>query len=350
MTYVLDQQPKRDILDFSANINPLGPPTHTQEKWNACYHEVDVYPEPSYRQARQQIASKESLDSEQVLLTNGGAEAIYLVAHMMRGKKALIVHPTFSEYEHACHQHNVQVESLFFSGDTYDQLEMHEMLRKLPHVDLIFLGRPNNPTGHMLARHSLLMILNEAQKEHTYVVIDEAFIDFVEDAAEQRMSAYINMYSYLIVLRSMTKMYAIPGLRLGYILAQRHIIEQLRAGQIAWSVNGPAAHLVQHLLQQDSFVHQTRQWLIEEKRFLDDHLRLLNFRMSISTCNFYLLFDDERPGDVAPWFTFLLERGIMARHTVNFTGLAGTCLRLAVRTRMEHEKLVGVLKLWRNQS
>lgn len=335
---------EQELLDFSANINPMGPPEAVQRLWSELLERTAVYPDPDYSEAVASIAAHNDVKADQVLLTNGGAEAIFLAARLLSGGSALIVHPTFAEYERACAHYNVHTEMLI--ADPEKPFPEEEVMRRLPAVNGLFLCRPNNPTGIMIPQDCIVRLLRCALRSNTLLIVDEAFVDFVADE-QASLVPLLDEFPNLILTRSMTKMYALPGLRIGYALAQPHQTKEMAAYRMPWSVNAPAALLTPELLKDMAFPIRTRQWLQVELEWLQARMQQLQFTMSASWANFYLLSDPLSLQDASKLYTFLLQGGILPRHTETFPGLEGAALRLAVRSRYENERLLERLAEWR---
>lgn len=331
-----------EILDFSANLNPFGPPLQTQEWIKQAFLSLKSYPDPNYRELTEALAGCEGIDSQQILVTNGGAEAIFLVAQHFKDQKALIVQPTFVEYERACHLHNITVENVFLQGEEF-ALPIDKVIQKMKEVQVVFLCRPNNPTGTVVKVEDIVRILEAGEQCETTVVIDEAFVHFLPD--EEKLTRMVEQFSNVILLRSLTKIYTLPGIRIGYVIARENVIEQLRNLQIPWSVNALATNVVPHFLENDSFVRETREWLKLELDWLKTELSQLNFLYSLSEVNFYLLKDPHHDSDEL--FSYLAKNRIIARHTYNFKGLDGRYLRFALRNSEDNRYLIRTLKHWR---
>lgn len=339
----------RDLLDFSANLNPLGPPSWLKDALHDQNETITRYPDPSYSKSTLSIANYEGVEQDQVLLTNGGAEAIFLVAKYFENKKAVIVHPTFSEYERACKHYHIDVEDMFYEQESSFDLPISIIVEKLKEKDVIFLCRPNNPTGTVIAEEYLQLLLEEGKKTETYIVVDEAFVDFLPTSIPS-LTSWLASYPNLILLRSLTKIYTIPGLRIGYMMACPTIINILKNIQIPWSINSLVDAVVPKLLEDRIFLESTRAWLCEQTKAVYEMLSELDFYISPSQVNFYLLRDKKQPDRTEDLFHFLIEYGILTRHTHNFKGLNGKFLRIAIRSKEENERLLAVLQKWRNES
>ncbi|HWO95838.1 MAG TPA: threonine-phosphate decarboxylase CobD [Bacillus sp. (in: firmicutes)] len=346
---LLHMKTDRKLLDFSANLNPLGPPSWLKDALNDHYETIMRYPEPAYSKSSAAVANHEGIEQENILLTNGGAEAIFLAAKYFEKGKALIVHPTFLEYERACRHYHIEVEDLFYEHGNGFTLPVPVLREKLKEKDVIFLCRPNNPTGTVIAEEVLQLLLEEGKKTGTYVVVDEAFADFLPSSIPS-LSAWLASYPNLILLRSLTKMYTIPGLRIGYMMAHPTIINALKEEQIPWSINSIVDAVVPKLLEDSGFVEQTRAWLREQSEYVYKTLTSLDFYISPSQVNFYLLRDEKQQKRTEELFHFLLEHGIVTRHTHNFKGLNGDYVRIAIRSKEENEQLLAVLQKWREES
>jgi threonine-phosphate decarboxylase len=338
-----------ELYDFSANLNPLGPPSWFQKELQVITKNLSAYPDPTYREARTAIGDCVGMDYHQVMVTNGGAEAIFLVAKVFEGKKALIVQPTFTEYEQACRHYRVEVEEVYLEQTKNFQFPLEEVIQRLDEVDVLFICRPNNPTGTIIKEETLRQIIEYGAQLNKSIVIDEAFSDFLPQEIEP-LTDWVNKYPNVILLRSLTKMFTIPGLRIGYILADQQIIERCLSFQVPWSVNSIAAGMVPLLIKDTQFVERTRDWIEKQLAILKVNLLELDYDMSSTLVNFYLLQDRRFPEKTEELYHFLLVNGILPRHTHNFKGLEGRHLRLAVRTERENEKLLHLLRQWREKA
>lgn len=334
-----------EVIDFSANLNPLGAPEWLPQQLFESLSELEAYPDPDYSAARRAIAQHEGLPPAQVRLTNGGAEAIFLAAALLaeRGARCVtVVQPTFCEYARACSHYGISVRDLALAGDGF-YLDEARALAAMRDSDALFLCRPNNPTGTLVERELIERMLAEGQRHGSVLVVDEAFVDFV--TPDERLTPLLARYDNLLLLRSMTKLYTIPGLRLGYLLGAEAVVARIAALQLPWSVNALAAALVEPLLADMDYHARTLAWLDTERPWLEHELRSLGLRVVPSRANFLLLQDSgARP--MSALLEHLARSGILARHTHNFTGLDGAWLRIAVRTRHDNEQLVKAVADW----
>ena len=330
-------------LDFSANINPLGPPDALKMKWNDFYKKVTVYPDPYSITLKEQLSKKEQVPIDSLLVGNGGAELITLAARMLEGKKVLLIQPTFSEYEHACRVNRCEIIIHQLEAPDFE-LNLDGIHQKLRDADALFFCNPNNPTGIHYTKSDMIMMMEECEKHDCLFILDEAFYDFLEDY--QSLLPYIKRFPHLIVIRSMTKMFAIPGIRLGYAAGDPATIAKLQNLQSHWSTNAIALAAGELCIEEEAFIRRTQTYIANERKRLFTYHKKQGFMISASKVNFYLLQDPYRKDQFA-LFEFLLKKGIIPRHTFNFPGLEGNWLRFAIKNSQENEQLMEVLNQWR---
>lgn len=342
------------LLDASANLNPLGPPAWLPG-WLAARLQGGAealarYPDPDYRDARAAIAAEDGVAPEGVLLTNGGAEAITLAAALHArehpGTPVAIVEPTFAEYARACAAHGLPVIHLGLEPPDF-RFDPEAMVDALGEARLIFLCRPNNPTGTLVSRARVERLLELTAERGCRVVVDEAFIDFVGSdggqAANEALTPLLSRFEHLILLRSLTKRFTLPGLRLGYLLAARETVCDAGACQPAWSVNGLAAALVAPLLADREFAERTEAWLVTERPRLQTGLAALGLEVMPSRANFFLVRHPGGREATRRLLPALLRRGVLVRHTESFMGLDGGWLRLALGDAASNKRLLSAL-------
>ncbi|MFD6206595.1 threonine-phosphate decarboxylase CobD [Peribacillus sp. NPDC060253] len=337
----LEIEMPESVLDFSANINPLGPPLRIKERWTEFFDGILQYPDPHAVELTKSIAKKEALPEQAVLVGNGGAEIIMLVANKLANKKVLIIQPAFAEYAEACLAAGCEVDFHQLEEPEW-QLDLDRLIPRLSNYDAIFLCTPNNPTGVSFKRDDVKELINECQKADCLVVMDEAFYDFTEDSFSY--ASLINQFPHLLILRSMTKIFAIPGLRIGYLLAAPDIIKRVKTYKPHWSVNHVALEVGKICLAEEAYMRKTRDYIQLQKQKLFRFYEEQGLIVSNSTVNFYLVKDES-----LSLFPFLLKKGIVPRHTYNFPGLDGLWLRFAVKSERDNEALMEGVRQWRKQ-
>ncbi|WP_159462145.1 histidinol-phosphate transaminase [Halobacillus sp. Marseille-P3879] len=326
--------------DFSVNVNPLGPPRWLKEEWNDYFSLVTQYPDPANKQLIEILAEVEGVDSRHLLVGNGASELLQLIGRHFAGQKIVIVEPTFSEYRMIGHTFGCEIESAFLTEEEDWELPVKRIVEKAEEADLVVICNPNNPTGVHYEVNDLLLLLQEIE---AYLLVDEAFYDFVEE--EPTLLSYVEKYSNLLVLRSLTKMYAIPGIRVGYLTAGREIIESIAPFQPTWSVNGVAQVVAERCVRDERFRFKTRQFVQSERKRIFPKINDLGFSITNTSVNYYLLGGCSKLGETL--LPYLLENGIAARHTYNFPRINGDSLRLCINTKEANDVLVEKLAGWR---
>lgn len=340
------------VLDVSANLNPLGPPAWLPGWLTARLAEPETlarYPDPGYAEAHAAIAAHEGLAMDQVLLTNGGAEAIFLAAALQArewpGVPTAIIEPTFAEYTRACAAHELPVVTLPLAPPEF-RLDVEAIAAGLGEARLLWLCRPNNPTATLVPKPDVERLLALTAARGCRLVVDEAFVDFIGDPRES-LTPLLADHPHLVLLRSMTKHFTLPGLRLGYLLGAPEAVAAARACQPAWSVNALAASLVAPLLADRDFARRTEGWLAAERPRLQAGLEALGLEVVQSRANFFLVrhsgSGEQGREATRALLPALLRRGVLARHTESFAGLDGGWLRLALRDAEDNERLLAAL-------
>lgn len=332
-----------ELLDFSSNINPLGVQPKVREAVSRAMERVEQYPDPLCRRLVAALAEKERVREEQLLCGNGGADLIYRFAYGLRPKKAMLPAPAFAEYEEALRQ--VDTEMIFQNLNHKKQVD-DAFVEALPgDVDAVFLCNPNNPTGLLTERGRILKLLEKAGRTGTLVFLDECFLDFAEEDVEAADGApegytlkdYLEEFPNLVILKSFTKMYAIPGLRLGYVLSSdRGLLERMRLAGQPWSVGGLAQEAGIAALEDAEFPRRTREFVKRERSFLKAEMEKLGFFVYDGAAN-YLCFCV--PGERA-FYEKMLEQGIVIRRCGNYRNLDAEHYRVAVRAHEENRRLL----------
>lgn len=343
---VYETPPGKDTwIDFSANINPLGLPQRIRQTLVDNIEAIVHYPDPTGAELKQAIAKRYDILWEEIVLGNGAAELLYVFFHTFHPKKVLLPVPSFSEYERSARSAGLCVEYLFLSPEKNFSLVWEEIFARLPQVDCLVLGNPNNPTGELLSCESIENLLREAEKYSVWILVDESFIDFREDAACYTVGGLTKKYPKLVILHSLTKFYAIPGLRLGFGIMRPAIVQKMDMGKDPWNVNLLAQKAGVAALSDQAYRQDTWREILQETGFLLSELKQFStLCVYMPTVNF-LFMDLFHTGFLAADFTEQMkQRGILIRDCSNYPGLEATYIRIAVRTHAENEKLIEAFK------
>ncbi|WP_239696770.1 threonine-phosphate decarboxylase CobD [Paenibacillus oryzisoli] len=338
-------RPKELFLDYSSNMNPLGPPEVVKEILAASWRDIVKYPDPAVRELRRKLAQKYEIDPESILVGNGAAELIDLIIRVVQPSMTGLARPSFSEYEEAVHKTGGRLTNIPLSPQHLFELQWPDVEAVLPDVDLFFLGHPNNPTGKLIPRN----VLNNLVQSQRKIVLDEAFMDFVPQESEHSLLKLASTSANLIVIRSMTKFYSIPGIRLGFMVAHPELIQRLRQQQVQWSVNYLAQQMGVAVLDDDGFEQSTREWLRVEKPWLVEQLRHMGLEVVPSDVNFLLFSFPVASGiTVKQAQQYMGHQGILIRDASLFQGLNERYCRVAIRLREDNERLVQALSQMMN--
>lgn len=344
--------PEDKILDFSASINPLGVPRGVAEALAAAIDRLCHYPEPYSEGLCEHLAHLFGVGTDSILCGNGSAELIYLLPRALKPARVIIPEPTFSEYERACRiagtkrvigyrlkrEDDFDVSPAAFAGRIVEACASGSTSRKggsrpaKPKV-MAFLCNPNNPTGRLVAKSDVLALAEVAREHGCYLVVDEAFLDFCpgESVLDKVMEN-----PCLIVVRSMTKFYALSGLRIGYAVLHPSVYRLVLPYKEPWTVNALAQKAAIEVTKDISFQKASLAAMAEEKAFVEGELKKLAIEFVPSRANYYLLRLDRALEKKAA----LEKKGILVRDCSNFAGLGQGFLRIAVRSRRENEILM----------
>jgi L-threonine-O-3-phosphate decarboxylase len=335
-----------EILDFSSSVNPLGPSKKAFEAAKKAFSQIAAYPDSNSNELRQVIASHfGSINKDNVVVGNGSTELMYLFAEtfLKKGETALIPAPSFGEYESAVRKTG-EIPKFVKLGRSFN-VEAATFEKEISGTKIIFLCNPNNPTSILIPKETLTDIIERALEHDSLVFLDEDFLEFVEEEKTLTRIGKINTYPNLFILRSFTKIFGLTGLRVGYGIANEEIINVLSCAKIPWNVNCLAQAAAVAALKDEEHLHVTRELIKKEKAWLHAELgKFDSFKFSAPDANFFFI-DIHKSGLTASELkSKLLKQGILIRDCTSFRGLDEFYVRIAVKTRVENEQLIGALK------
>lgn len=328
------------LVDFSANINPLGMPEPLKQALIAQIGVAERYPDVEYQRLHQQLAAHHDVPAEWILAGNGETESIYTLAQGLEPKRAMLVTPGFAEYRRALVQVGCQISEFPLSEEEGWQLTERLLPALTAELDCLFLCTPNNPTGLYPDAALLAAIVERCRVLSITLVVDEAFLDFLPD--EPGLIPLLGNNPHVWVLRSLTKFYAIPGLRLGYLLnSDADAMAQLRQRQMPWSINAFAALAGERVLHDREYQQATWHWLASERDGLLSQLRgFSGITVWEGRANYLFLRCNVAELDLQQ---ALLTRHVLIRSCANYPGLDGRYYRVAIRSREENARLCQAL-------
>lgn len=336
-TYGLREE---EFIDFSANINPLGPSPLVWDALQTALPGIVHYPCPEGKELKAKLAGHLGVPVKQLVLGNGGAELIYLLSRFFAPRRIIVTAPTFGEYGQGVLY--PQILKVKLSPEKEFRLELAVFQEIVQRGDLIFLGNPNNPTGVVTPRNIILQLAALAADRGAVLVVDEAFMDFVQDS--QSVVQDVANYRELIVVGSLTKIFALPGLRLGYLVAREDLAGELEQVLPPWRINSLAQAAGIASLTDEAHLRASKQVIAGERKFLADGLRNLGFRVFPGKANFLLLNGGALGMTGEALQSYLGPKGVLIRLCHSFDNLDEYYFRIAVRSRKENEKLMGLIK------
>lgn len=329
------------ILDFSASINPLGPPKSAIAAIHAHLVELNHYPDPEYTLLRQALGNFHQLSPDWILAGNGVAELLTWVGRDLSQLSATVLFtPAFTDYYRALKTFDCQIE-------TYPLLSKNESFSvnaELPkitnsHTKGILINNPHNPTGYLFSRDSILPYL----EKFALVVIDEAFMDFLTPEQQQSLIDLVPSHPNLVILRSLTKFYSLPALRLGYAIAHPERLQRWQAWRDPWCVNSLAAAAGIAVIEDVEFQQQTWTWLERAKSELFTGLSQISGLNPLPNAANYLLVQTEIAGSLLQK-QLLQSDHILIRDCLSFPELGDRYFRVAVRLENENQRLIEALQ------
>ena len=333
--------PVEQIIDFSASINPLGPPAAVLRAIRSALKQIVHYPDPDCRQLRHELAQRCGLDPDMILVGNGSSELVHLLPRALRIRSALIIGPTFEEYARALLEAGSVVQYIHAKREQRFRPPLQAVLERLSakrsKFDAVFLCNPNNPTGQVMNRRALGMLAEVVERQQGWLIVDEAFIDYCH---EQSVVSLLNEHPRMVVLRSLTKFYAMPGLRIGYLLGTSKVLGLVKERQPPWSVNSLAQEASCAVLQDEAYAKKSRMFMENERSCFVRRLRSVSgLQVYSSAANFVLI---GLPGwtSAGEVTDRLASERLLVRDCSTLPGLTMQMIRVAIRTAKENQRLL----------
>ena len=340
--YKLKRETGVEVLDYSANINPLG---LSEKLKKAICNNLEVlgkYPDPEYVEMKEVIAKHNGVKLENIIVGNGATEIMFLYAKVLNLQKVLIVSPTFAEYERAIRSSNPKCEINYFELCEKDEfiLDIKKLEVELKNdYDLLVICNPNNPTGRFLRKETIKNISKTCKESSTKILLDEAFIEFVEGGLSSSYVEYAD--ENVFIVRALTKFFAIPGLRLGYGITFDNILkEKIEEKREPWSVNAIAELATKILLEDFEYINSSENWIRKEKKFMYEGLEQINGIKSYKTSTNFILVQILNGMRVEEFREKMIGLGVLVRDASNFKFLGSNFFRLAIKERENNKKVL----------
>ena len=331
----------KDFLDYSANINPLGIPVGVRHALKDAVAGCVNYPDPFCRELRDRLSRCFSLPAEMVYCGNGAADVLFRIITALKPKRTLVLAPTFADYEKAALAAGSKMDYFTLKEDNEFAVTPEILKSITKRTELVVLCNPNNPTGKLMNKELLLKVLRHCEELHIPLLVDECFMDFVQDQDNYTLIDQLAGHPGLIILKAFTKIFAIPGVRLGFCLTSDTVMmDKLYACGQDWNVSVLAQAAGVAALDEKDFLVETRELIAIEKAYLISQLRLIGLKVFESAANYILI----KTLHNYPWPQKLKRHHIMIRDCSNYRGLSPGYYRIAVKTRRDNRKLVKIMK------
>ena len=327
-----------DMIDFSSNCNPFGPPQSVQDAICRAAGQIGHYPDVQCSLLRDALSAKLHVPGAWIFFGNGAAEVIFAAVTALKPQKALLPAPTFAEYAQALETVGCEIQYEQTAEADGFALPMDFAEQITEDIDMVFLCNPNNPTGNLLSREETERVIRRAGALGCTVVLDECFLDFVEKPDEFSMLGELAAYPHVILLKAFTKLYAMAGVRLGYgISSNPAIIEKLERSVQPWNVSSLSQAAGLAALTEDAYVRESLTTLRAERAYLLQALEKLGCRTYASQANYIFFRGETTLGEK------LRAAGFLVRDCSNYAGLGKGYYRVAVRLHEDNVKLVQAL-------
>ena len=362
-------------IDFSANINPIGLSKNALcilKNTKLLKFLIENYPEVYPERLLNKLSDYHCVQSANVFIGAGATNLIYKILSAFKPENALIAEPSFSEYERACRAFNINtVHQCTLLEDGFKLINgsltaFIDKINNLNESDFIFIASPSNPAGKIMPVNTVIEILKICRKKNIYLILDESFMDFKEECSSKHL---IEQFDNLIVLRSMTKFFALPGERLGYIVSSAKNILKMSKNNAPWSISGLASALAVSSLSDTEYIDTSVKYINKlKKEMYNDIMKLKIFEIIQGEANFLLIkiktgyhqnknnnnnnnnhhqHHHQHQHQLSSALTikdYLFNKGILIRYAGNYRCLDGSFFRIAVKTRKDNKILLSELK------
>jgi len=326
------------VLDFSSNCNPLGFPPGIRTLFQREVGTLLHYPETPCTELVKALAHDNGVRENNIIVGNGSTELIYLIPRALKPRGALIINPTFGEYERSLSSMGCEIQSIDLKEKYHFRIKPEEIIPFLSSIDMLYLCNPGNPTGVLTRKDEIDPLIRAAEKRGVVVVVDEAFIEFSDNHS---LAHQVTKRKGLIILRSMTKFFGIPGLRLGYLLASAAMTKAINLHKEPWSVNALEQKAGIRCLEDEPFRVKTNRFIVRERNYLFSQLASIKGLKPYPSETSFILSKITKKGLTSGrLYETLAKKGILIRDCRSFRGLGNKFIRVAVKKRDHNDLLI----------
>jgi threonine-phosphate decarboxylase len=338
---------KDKIISFSANVNPLGFSKKAADAFSHNMQVISSYPDREYTNLRKSIASYTGADASHIILGNGVTELLTLFINLIAPQNAVIIGPTYSEYEKDLNRHGSRITHIQASEDHDFVLSAKDLIQQTQDdTDLVILCNPNNPTSGALRKADLKLLAEDYQKRNIWLMIDETYVEFSTEAADITAADLTNDYDNLFVLRGTSKFFATPGLRLGYALTgNRALLDKAAKTQDPWNINSAADFIGAVMFKDNDYIKLVRETMEMEKQYVCSQLSAISgIRIYPVNGNFVLIKLPPDAPDSDALFDILIRQGLMIRSCSTFPTLGNRFIRICFMNHEDNVRLLNAIK------
>ena len=332
-----------EIIDMSSNLNPYGPPAGLVDHLRAQILSINALPEVDARTTVNTFADRYGIDPDRVLAGNGTTQFIYSIPQVLQSKRVLIIGPTYADYADGCRMHGISFDFHLALEENGFQPDPSLITGQLTGIDTVFICNPNNPTGVLWKKKDLYDII----RDHARVrfVVDESYLPFVQDGEHE--SLIDSDLPNLLLLHSLSKIFRIPGLRIGFLIAPEKKIKDFHPHLLPWNVNSLSQQAVQYLMsnrtETDAFVAQTCRQLQTEKEALMEALSVSCYLSVYPSATSFVLARLNQGVTAEAVVEYLSRKKLMIRNCSNFMGLSDRFIRISLKTADANRMAVQLL-------
>lgn len=328
-----------ELIDFSSNINPLGPPKGLNELLMDSFNTLASYPDIQYRYLKKSISKYLKCNEKNVVVGNGAVEIINNIIHLF--KRVIVFIPSFSEYESRAKVFGKEILKINYLEDF--SLDLKKLKENMKKGDLLILGNPNNPTGLRIKKEELIKTYEIVENKGGFLLLDEAFFEFCPEDYDSIEIFRDEKFKKVGIIRAATKFFSLPGIRLGYACIPDNMIEEYKKIELPWSVNALADCAGRYIFSSKDYIVKSKDYINQERKFLLDELSKINGIKVYTTHTNYILIQLLKWDEEFVFHKFLKD-GLVIRKCSSFDGLGENHIRVAIKDRDKNSRLIESFK------
>lgn len=336
----------RTVLDYSSNINPLGVPESFKEALIECIDEFTKYPDIQYRELKGNIGKYLNIESRYIVPGNGAVEIIHAVIASCNVQAIATLSPTFAEYREGAKRADIPCYEYNVFNEDYTRVDLQSLLEQIEDNTGVVICNPNNPTGTFIETNELVQFLEKLVKKKSFLIVDEAFIEFTDEFPNNSMIRHIEEYQNLFVVKAATKFFGMPGIRLGYgISGNYNILNKIEEKFSPWCVNTSAVIAARTVFFDKEYILKSGKLIKEEREFFVSELNnIKNLCAYTTNSNFILLkiLDNNLNAHILK--ERLLRKDVLIRTPEGFNSINNKYFRLAIKDRVSNNKVLDALR------